>query len=99
MRKRRTISTYFFRFLRKLGLLCKKKTPIKPPTIKIAKSINPDGSTSNHDDFMFAKNILTKSFSDSKIRTVCQYDFIKKNCRCGIDISKLRNGEKCKLNK
>jgi hypothetical protein len=39
---------HFQSFLRRLGLLCKKPTePTK--RIRISKTINPDGSTTQHD--------------------------------------------------
>ena len=42
MRRKRDIITYFFLFLRKNGMLCKKYI-YRKPVIKIARTIYPEG--------------------------------------------------------
>jgi len=97
MKRKKSVSSYLFLFLLKLGLLWKKKTPSKPLKIRIQKTLNHKGEIISHEDFMFAKNNLPHIHKLNKDRKLCQYDFIKHACRCGIDLSKLKEGKRCTL--
>ena len=74
MTRKRTILTYVFLLLRKIGLLCKKEQPYIPK-LKIQKSISYKGETIDHKDFMFAKNALMNVNDMGKERKLCHYDF------------------------
>lgn len=83
-------------FLRKIGLLCKKKQPYKPK-LKLSKSVNSLGKEINHKDIMFAKNALQGVAKNNKDRRLCYYDYTLHSCRCGLTLDKLKQNENCPL--
>jgi hypothetical protein len=98
MTRKRTILTYVFLLLRKVGLLCKKEQPYIPK-LKIQKSISYKGETIDHKDFMFAKNALVNVNDMGKERKLCHYDFRTHSCRCGITLDDLKNNKQCSIKK
>jgi len=95
MKRKRGFSTYLYLFMRKIGLLSHKKYPNETLTIKIQKSLNSHGSEISHEDFMLAKNALSKKYKWGKDKKTCQYDFRNHICGCGITLEDLKNGKKC----
>jgi hypothetical protein len=94
MKRKRNFNTGFLLMLRKIGVLCKKTPPFKP-SIKIQHSVNSEGDTINHEDFMFAKNILQGINNVGKNKRMCNYDFRTHTCRCGVTLEKLKEIKKC----
>jgi hypothetical protein len=98
MTRKRTLLTYVFLLLRKIGLLCKKEKPYVPK-LKIQKSLSHKGETIDHKDFMFAKNALMNINDMGKERKLCHYDFRTHTCRCGITLDDLKNNKQCPIKK
>jgi hypothetical protein len=98
MKRKRSVLTHVFLFLRKVGLLCKKQQPYVPK-LKIQQSVSPSGDSINHKDFMFAKNALLHVNELGKEKKICHYNFRTHTCRCGITLSDLKNDKNCSLKK
>ena len=94
MKRKRNLKTSFLLILRRIGVLC-KKTPQFKPSIRIQHSINPEGDSINHEDFMFAKNTLQGVNNVGKDKKMCNYDFRTHTCRCGVTLEKLKEIKKC----
>jgi hypothetical protein len=97
MKRTKSLSSYIFFILRKIGLLCKKNIPTKPLRVKIQKTLNHKGEVISHEDFMFAKNHLPHVHKLNKDKKICHYDFRTHKCRCGIDLVQLKEGKRCSL--
>jgi hypothetical protein len=93
---KRGVKTKMFSFLRKMGMLCRKENP-QNPRLRIKKSIDHNGNTTNHMDFIFAKSALYGVNKYNKDKKLCHYDFQKHSCRCGITLEKLKQNENCPL--
>ena len=98
MKRKRSVLTHVFLFLRKVGLLCKKQQPYVPK-LKIQQSVSPSGDSINHKDFMFAKNALLHVNELGKEKKICHYNFRTHTCRCGITLSDLKSDNNCPLKK
>jgi hypothetical protein len=98
MKRKRSVLTPVFLFLRKVGLLCKKQQPYVPK-LKIQQSVSPSGDSINHKDFMFAKNALLHVNELGKEKKICHYNFRTHTCRCGITLSDLKSDKNCSLKK
>lgn len=80
--KRKSLKTFIFLRLRRLGMLCRKPKPYKP-TIKIQKTVYPDVQLSNIDReihvYLETKKMAAKG---------CKFDTFKRVCECGYTMDK-----------
>lgn len=97
MKRTKSLSTCIFFILKKMGLLCQKNIPSKPLEIRVQKTINYTGEIISHEDFMFAKNHLPHIHNLNRDKKLCHYDFREHTCRCGIDLTQLKEGKRCGL--
>ena len=98
MKRKKSLLTHVFLFLRKTGLLCKKEQPFVPK-LKIQQSVDPSGESIDHKDFMFAKNALLYVTELGKEKKICHYNFRTHTCRCCITLSDLKSDKNCSLKK
>ncbi len=76
----------------------KKKTPtVGKSRLRIGKSIGVDGKEIDHNDIIVAKSALYGVNKHNKDRKLCNYDFIKHSCRCGITLDALKEGKGCPI--
>ena len=79
--KRKSLKTFIFLRLRRIGMLCRKPRPYKP-VVRVSKTVLPDQQLTNIDReihvYLETKKVAAKG---------CKFDTEQRTCECGYTMN------------